>query len=349
MSCMMSCPVRSAALGRLCHLQKRQFTASASRQSKVSILGAAGGIGQSLSLLMKLNPLVSELALYDVKGGLGVAADLSHINTKSKVVGYGSSASGLAHTLDGSDVILIPAGVPRKPGMTRDDLFSSNASIIRDLAKAIADGAPNANILVITNPVNSTVPIVAEVLKSRGVYNSKRLFGVNTLDAIRASRFISQIKGTDPTNENVPIIGGHSGITIIPLVSHSRHPDISGTTLDELVQHIQFAGDEVVQAKNGAGSATLAMALAGARFADSLMRATNGQEGIIETAFVDNPLYKDQGIEFFASMVELGPDGMQRIHKVDNLSPYEENMLKKALPDLAKNIKRGVDFVKETA
>lgn len=125
------------------------------------------------------------------------------------------------------------------------------------------------------------------------------------------------------------------------MVSHSGHPDISGTTLDELIQHIQFAGDEVVQAKDGAGSATLAMALAGARFADSLLRANHGQKGIIETAFVDNPLYKDQGIDFFASMVELGPDGMQKIHQVDKLSPYEENMLKRALPDLKKNINRG--------
>lgn len=105
---------------------------------------------------------------------LGVAADLSHINTNSTVTGYDPTPSGLRDALKGSEVVLIPAGVPRKPGMTRDgmmaymyqellirltiivfpDLFNTNASIVRDLAKAAADASPEANILVISNPVS---------------------------------------------------------------------------------------------------------------------------------------------------------------------------------------------------
>lgn len=88
---------------------------------------------------------------------------------------------GLNNALKDTDMVLIPAGVPRKPGMTRDDLFAINASIVRDLAAATAESAPNAAILVISNPVNSTVPIVAQVLKNKGVYNPKKLFGVTTL------------------------------------------------------------------------------------------------------------------------------------------------------------------------
>ncbi|KFY14984.1 hypothetical protein V492_02295, partial [Pseudogymnoascus sp. VKM F-4246] len=140
--------------------QRRAFSASARDLSKVTVLGAAGGIGQPLSLLLKLNPRVSELALYDIRGGPGVAADISHINTGSNVTGYEPTPSGLAAALKDAEIVLIPAGVPRKPGMTRDDLFNTNASIVRDLAKAAAESAPNANILVISNPVNSTVPIV---------------------------------------------------------------------------------------------------------------------------------------------------------------------------------------------
>jgi len=86
----------------------------------VTVLGAAGGIGQPLSLLLKLNPRVSELALYDIRMAPGVGADISHINTKSKVTGYDPTPSGLGECLSGSDIVLIPAGVPRKPGMTRD-------------------------------------------------------------------------------------------------------------------------------------------------------------------------------------------------------------------------------------
>ncbi|KAL3471825.1 lactate/malate dehydrogenase [Aspergillus californicus] len=327
-------------------LQKRAFSVSASQASKVTVLGAGGGIGQPLSLLLKLNPRVSQLALYDIRGGPGVAADLGHINTNSTVTGYNPDASGLNDALKDAEIVLIPAGVPRKPGMTRDDLFNTNASIVRDLAKAAAKASPNANILVISNPVNSTVPIVAEVFKAAGVYNAKRLFGVTTLDVVRASRFISQVQTTDPAGEAVPVVGGHSGVTIVPLLSQSNHASIEGTTRDELVNRIQFGGDEVVKAKDGAGSATLSMAMAGARFAESLLRAAQGEKGVVEPTFVDSPLYKDQGIDFFASKVELGPNGVEKINPVGQINEYEQKLLDACLQDLKKNIQKGVDFVK---
>jgi len=325
--------------------QRRAFSLSAPQSSKVTILGAAGGIGQPLSLLMKLNPRVSQLSLYDIRGGPGVAADLSHINTKSTVIGHAPTPSGLREALTGTDLVLIPAGVPRKPGMTRDDLFNTNASIVRDLAKAAAEASPDAKILVISNPVNSTVPIVAEVFKSKNVYNPRRLFGVTTLDVVRASRFISEATGADPATEQVPVVGGHSGVTIVPLISQSNHPDISGPTLDALVNRIQFGGDEVVKAKDGAGSATLSMAMAGARFAASLLEASQGAD-VVEPTFVDSPLYKDQGVDFFASKVKLGPNGVEEILPVGQISEYEQKLLDSALVELKKNIAKGVEFVK---
>ena len=131
--------------------------------NKVTILGASGGIGQPLSLILKQNALISELALYDIANTVGVAADLSHINTETEVKGYVGGIDQACEALKDASVVLIPAGVPRKPGMSRDDLFNTNASIVRDLAVAIADVCPKALIGVITNPVNSTVPIVCEV------------------------------------------------------------------------------------------------------------------------------------------------------------------------------------------
>ncbi|KAF3351479.1 hypothetical protein VD0002_g9856 [Verticillium dahliae] len=324
-------------------IQRRMFSATARDLSKVTVLGAAGGIGQPLSLLLKLNPRVTELALYDIRGGPGVAADISHVNTKSKVTGYEATPAGLAAALKGADVVLIPAGVPRKPGMTRDDLFNTNASIVRDLAKAAADSAPEANLLIIANPVNSTVPICAEVYKKAGVYNPKRLFGVTTLDVVRASRFVSEIKGTDPKDENITVVGGHSGVTIVPLFSQSNHPDLSSN--DALINRVQFGGDEVVKAKDGAGSATLSMAMAGARMAESLLRASQGEKGIVEPTFVDSPLYKDQGIDFFSSKVELGPNGVEKIHPVGSVDAVEERLLEACFGDLKKNIAKGVAFV----
>ena len=273
----------------------------------------------------------------------GVAADLSHINTKSTVTGYEPTPAGLAAAVKGAEVVLIPAGVPRKPGMTRDDLFNTNASIVRDLAKAVAESAPKAKLLVIANPVNSTVPICAEVFKARGVYNPKTLFGVTTLDVVRASRFVSEIKGTDPKDEKITVVGGHSGVTIVPLFSQSSHPDLSSNA--ELVKRVQFGGDEVVKAKDGAGSATLSMAMAGARMAESVLRAVQGEKGVVEPAFVDSPLYKDQGIDFFSSKIELGPEGVEKILPVGQIDAAEQKLLDACLGDLKKNIEKGVAFV----
>jgi len=329
-------------------VQRRAFSASASNLSKVAVLGAGGGIGQPLSLLLKLNPRVTELSLFDIRGAPGVAADVGHVNTKSTVTGYSpdSANGGIKAALEGAEIVLIPAGVPRKPGMTRDDLFNTNASIVRDLAKSVAEYCPNANILVISNPVNSTVPITAEVLKKAGVYNPRRLFGVTTLDVVRASRFISQNKGSDPANENITVIGGHSGETIVPLLSQSGH-NLEGQELADYVKRVQFGGDEVVQAKGGAGSATLSMAMAGARFAESLLKAAGGEKNVIEPSYVESPLFKDQGVTFFATNVELGPNGVEKIHEIGKVTEHEQKLVDVCVGQLKGNIEKGVKFVAE--
>jgi malate dehydrogenase len=198
----------------------------------------------------------------------------------------------------------------------------------------------------LTSKVNSTVPITAEIFKAAGVYNPKRLFGVTTLDVVRASRFISELKGTDPADENITVVGGHSGLTIVPLLSQSGS-NLEGQKLDDYVHRVQFGGDEVVQAKAGAGSATLSMAMAGARFAESLLKAAQGEKGVVEPSFVDSPLYKNKGCEFFSSNVELGPSGVEKIHPIGPVTPYEQKLLDNCVEDLAKNIDKGVKWVKE--
>lgn len=151
--------------------------------------------------------------------------------------------------------------------MTRDDLFKINAGIVKGLIETAAEVAPKAFILVISNPVNSTVPISAEVLKAKNVFNPQRLFGVTTLDIVRAETFVAELSGTaDPQKLTIPVVGGHSGETIVPLFSKAT-PSLSipADKYDALVNRVQFGGDEVVKAKDGAGSATLSMAYAGYR------------------------------------------------------------------------------------
>jgi len=321
----------------------RLFSSSAARQTKVAVLGAGGGIGQPLSLLLKSDPLVTSLSLYDIRGAPGVAADVSHVDTGSEVAGY--AADQLDQALEGVKVVVIPAGVPRKPGMTRDDLFNTNASIVRDLASAVARVAPEAHILVISNPVNSTVPIVASTLEKAGVFDPRRLFGITTLDVVRAQRFLAALVESDPSKTPVTVVGGHSGATIVPLLSQSPFGKaISGEKYEKLVHRIQFGGDEVVKAKDGAGSATLSMAYAGAKFTNALLRGLNGEQGVVTPTFVKSPLFADQGIDFFSSPVELGPNGVEKIHPIGPLSAEEEKLLEACLPELKKNIEKGNTF-----
>ena len=111
--------------------------------------------------------------------------------------------------------------------MTRDDLFKINAGIVRDLVKGVAEHCPNAYLLIIPNPVNSTVPIAAEVLKAAGKFNPKKLFGVTTLDVVRAETFVAEVTGAkSPADTKIPVIGGHSGETIVPLFSQAK-PSVS--------------------------------------------------------------------------------------------------------------------------
>ena len=96
----------------------------------------------------------------------------------------------LDEALSGMDLVIIPAGVPRKPGMTRDDLFNINAGIVRTLCEGISRCCPRALVNLISNPVNSTVPIAAEVFKKAGTYDPKLLLGVTMLDVVRANTFV---------------------------------------------------------------------------------------------------------------------------------------------------------------
>ncbi|KAG6899350.1 Malate dehydrogenase, cytoplasmic [Termitomyces sp. T159_Od127] len=332
-----------SAVRALAQPSSRLFSSSASRSFKVTVLGAGGGIGQPLSLLLKNDPLVTSLSLYDIRGAPGVAADVSHVDTSSEVNGY--AADQLDQALEGTKVVVIPAGVPRKPGMTRDDLFNTNASIVRDLAAAVGRVSPDAHILVISNPVNSTVPIVAATLEKAGVFNPARLFGVTTLDVVRATRFLAGVSGAKTSETAVTVIGGHSGPTIVPLLSQNPHgKPVSGEAYAKLVHRIQYGGDEVVKAKDGAGSATLSMAYAGAKFTNALLRGLNGEKGVITPTFVKSPLFADKGVDFFASNVELGVNGVEKIHPIGELTPAEQQLLEACLPELQKNIEKGKAF-----
>uniref|UniRef100_A0A1B6CWZ2 Malate dehydrogenase, mitochondrial n=1 Tax=Clastoptera arizonana TaxID=38151 RepID=A0A1B6CWZ2_9HEMI len=282
------------------HKYVKKLSTSSQTNIKVAVCGASGGIGQPLSLLLKQSPLVSELSLYDIAHSLGVAADLSHCDNNAKVTGY-NGPEQLRDALQCAEIVIIPAGVPRKPGMTRDDLFNTNASIVCELIRAIAEVSPKALIAIISNP------------------------------------------GTDPTKISVPVVGGHSGVTIIPLISQAKPAvNLPQDKLESLTRRIQEAGTEVVKAKAGAGSATLSTAYAGARFVLSLCKGIKGESNIVECSYVESDLTE---AKFFSTPILLGPNGVQKNIGLGKLSGYECKLLENALPDLKKNIQKGEDFI----
>lgn len=310
---------------------------------KVAVLGAAGGIGQALALLLKTQlPAGSELSLYDIAPVTpGVAVDLSHIPTAVSIKGF--SGEDATPALEGADVVLISAGVARKPGMDRSDLFNVNAGIVRNLIEQVASTCPKALIGIITNPVNTTVAIAAEVLKKAGVYDKNKLFGVTTLDIIRSNTFVAELKGKNPAELNVPVVGGHSGVTILPLLSQLPGVSFTDQEISDLTKRIQNAGTEVVEAKAGGGSATLSMGQAAARFGLSLVRALNGESNVVECAYVEGD---GEYARFFSQPLLLGKEGVAERRPIGTLSAFEQQSLDGMLETLKKDITLGEEFVK---
>jgi len=315
-------------------------------QKKVAVLGAAGGIGQPLALLLKCNQNVTGVSCYDVNPVTpGVGADLSHIDTKARVTAF--VGDEVEQAVAGCDVVLIPAGVPRKPGMTRDDLFNTNATIVANLARACAKAAPNAVVGIIANPVNSTVPITCEIFKKEGVSTDK-IYGVTTLDVVRANEFVATLGDKDPIDVHVPVIGGHAGVTIIPCLSQVNPKGIidhlSEEEITTLTERIQNAGTEVVQAKAGGGSATLSMAYAAARFADSVIRAMDGEE-IVEFAYIPVSGVDGVSVDYFSCALSLAADGSVKQNLgLGALNAREADLVQAAQKQLEGEIAKGIEF-----
>lgn len=324
-------------------------TSQQQRNFRVCVVGAAGGIGQPMSLLLKLNRtgFVSSLALYDVAPVTpGVAADLSHIPTDVKVEGF-AGPENLGAALKGADLVIMPAGVPRKPGMTRDDLFNVNANINAQVALECGKVCPRAMYMIISNPVNSLVPVWAEVLKKHGSYMPERLLGVTTLDQFRANTFASEKMGE---GVSVPVIGGHAGTTIVPLFSQAtpKAVELTDDEREAMTHRVMFGGDEVVKAKAGGGSATLSMAAAGAYCAEQVMRGLLGHKSDKVLAYVESPEHHAAlGTEFFATEVEIGTRGVDKIHfTVDKASDFEKKKIAEMTNDLISQIKKGQEFIR---
>ena len=164
---------------------------------------------------------------------------------------------------------------------------------------------------------------------------------------LRANTFISEVTGVDSSKINIPVIGGHSGESILPLLSQSK-PYIKHMLNEEQVinitRRIQNAGTEVVLSKAGAGSATLSMAKAGAKFVNSLIKGLNGIDNVIECAYVESDIIPQ--CRWFSTKLKLGVNGIEKNYGLGQLDEFEKKQLNLAIKELEPSIKQALEFVK---
>ncbi len=246
-------------------------------RKKISLIGA-GQIGGTLAHLISTEEL-ADVVLFDVVEGMakGKALDIAQ---STSVDGFDVNLVGTSNYDDtkNSDVIIITAGVPRKPGMSRDDLLGINLKIIKQVAEGIAKTSPNAFVICITNPLDV---IVMALQKYSGLPTSKVVGMAGILDSSRFKYFLSQELKTPTKNINTLVLGGH-GDTMVPLPNHTTvngkslkqlimENKITKEKLDAIINRTRKGGAEIIKFLEK-GSAFYAPAAAGVEMAKSYIK-----------------------------------------------------------------------------
>ena len=287
--------------------------------SKISLIGA-GQIGGTLAHLIGLKELVNEVVLFDVASGVAKGKGLD-IAQSSSVDGFNVKFSGTDKYEDikGSDVIIITAGVPRKPGMSRDDLLGINLKIIKQVAEGIKNNAPNAFVICITNPLDV---MVMAFQKYSGLPAHKVVGMAGILDSSRFKLFLSEELNVPVKEIDAMVMGGH-GDTMVPL---PRFTKVSGQPLMELVkegkiseeklesinQRTRDGGAEIVKYLEK-GSAYYAPAASGVEMAEAFLK---DQKKLLPCAAY---LHGEYGINnvYAGVPVIIGNEGVEKIEEID--------------------------------
>ena len=293
---------------------------------KISLIGS-GQIGGTLAHLIGVKEIVDEVVLFDVASGLakGKALDIAQ---SSSVDGFNVKFSGTDNYEDikNSDVIIITAGVPRKPGMSRDDLLGINLKIIKQVAEGVKTHAPNAFVICITNPLDV---MVMAFQKFSGLPTKKVVGMAGILDTSRFKLFLS-LELNVPVNEiDAMVMGGH-GDTMVPL---PRFTKVSGKPLLDLVkegkiseerlesinQRTRDGGAEIVKYLEK-GSAFYAPAAAGVEMAEAYLK---DQKKLLPCAA---HLHGEYGVNnvYAGVPVIIGKDGIEKIEEI-NLDEKEKS------------------------
>merc|ERR1712183_546736 len=181
---------------------------------------------------------------------------------------------------------------------------------------------------------------MAELYKKKGL-DPMKIVGVTTLDCVRANKFVSELTGKHPSAIEVPVIGGHAGVTIMPIFSQdATAATIEKTKISALDKRVQDAGTEVVNAKNGKGSATLSMGYAGARLGRSILAGLAGRRRV-ECAYVKSDI---TDLPYFTSKVVFGENGVEKVLPLGKLNEHETKRLEEVKTQLKGEIDSGIKY-----
>ena len=305
-------------------------------RKKIALIGA-GNIGGTLAHLAAKKEL-GDIVLFDVVEGIpqGKALDLSQCGP---IEGFDAKITGTNDYKDiaGADVIIVTAGVARKPGMSRDDLLGINLKVMKAVGEGIKANAPDAFVICITNPLDAMVWALREF---SGLPHNKVVGMAGVLDSARFSHFLAEEFGVSVKDVNTFVLGGH-GDTMVPVVQYSTVngipvPDLikmgrsSQAKIDEIVKRTRGGGGEIV-ALLKTGSAFYAPATSGIAMAEAYL---NDQKRILPCAAYVDGKYGVDGL-YVGVPVVIGANGVEEIVEV-------------ALDDEAKgNLQVSVDAVKE--
>ena len=286
---------------------------------KISLIGA-GQIGGTLAHLIGTKELVNEVVLFDVASGIakGKALDIAQ---SSSVDGFNVKFSGTDDYKDikDSDVIIITAGVPRKPGMSRDDLLGINLKIIKQVANGIKENAPNAFIICITNPLDV---MVMALQKFSGLPANKIVGMAGILDSSRFKLFLSLELNVPVKEIDAMVMGGH-GDTMVPmprftkvsgkpLLDLVKEGKITKERLEEINQRTRDGGAEIVKYLEK-GSAFYAPAASGVQMAEAYL---NNEKKLLPCAVQLNGEYGVNSV-YAGVPVIIGKDGVEKIEQID--------------------------------
>lgn len=294
---------------------------------KVTVVGA-GAVGATCADNIARKEICTELVLLDIKEGFaeGKAQDINQtaalLNFDTKVIGSTNDYTKTAN----SDVVVVTSGIPRKPGMTREELIGTNANIVEEVTKNILEHSPNAIFVIISNPMDTMTYLA---LKKSGLPKNRIIGMGGALDSSRFKYQLSQKLNCSPADLNAIVIGGHGDTTMIPLIKHATWNSIPVTNFlseeeqEEIVQKTMVGGATLT--KLIGTSAWYAPGAAGASVVESIIR---DEKKLITSCVYLEGEYGQKDICIGVPVI-IGKNGVEKILEMD-LSEEEKAVFEKS-------------------